>query len=144
NQVRNRIKDTIIREGLSMGAAFGGGFAGGVISAGFHWDNSRSFSENMGQLLEAGVTSGILGAQGALVMGNALKLGGKTYRMVFGKAPAELGRLGAVASEGDYVIVRPENAPLPQAKPIEAGPNQYSRVGGSDYYVSGEGKIFKK
>src|SRR5262249_29168224 len=41
-------------------------------------------------------------------------------------------------------IVRPENAPNPKGNPILADPQKFSQVGNSNYYVNGEGGIYRR
>src|SRR5262249_11778383 len=47
-------------------------------------------------------------------------------------------------AEGEWAIVRPENAPNPKGNPILADPQKFSRVGNSNYYVNGEGGIYRR
>src|SRR5262249_8251899 len=110
-EVQGGIKNIVMRQGVEMGAGFVGGFAGGASEAGMEWDPRLSFSENMSRVLEAGVMSGAMGAGGAFALGNVIKIGGKGFKLAFGKEAAGLGRMESVAIEGDNSIVRPEHAP---------------------------------
>src|SRR5262249_2441105 len=134
-EVQGGIKNIVMRQGVEMGAGFVGGFAGGASEAGMEWDTNLSFSENMSRVLEAGVMSGAMGAGGAFALGNVIKIGGKGFKLAFGKEAAGLGRMESVAIEGDNSIVRPEHAPLPKGRPVEVAPSELSRAGNSDYYV---------
>src|SRR5262249_31676268 len=143
-EVRKGIKNSIAREALSVTAASAGGAVGAVTESAFHWDGSRSASENLAQMLDAAAEGAIGGVKGALIFGNAMKIGGKAFHTVFGKEAANLGHLQAVAAEGEWAIVRPENAPNPKGKPILADPQKFSQVGNSNYYVNGEGGIYRR
>src|SRR5262249_13607339 len=100
-EVRSGIKNVVMRQGLEMGAGFVGGFAGGATGALIEWDPNLSFSDNMSRVFEAGLMSGAMGAGGAFVLGNTIKLLGKGYHAAFGKIPEGMGSMEAVALEGE-------------------------------------------
>jgi hypothetical protein len=140
------IPNALVREGLATGSGYVGGFAGGVTEAVFDWDSSKSFTDNMSQILEAGHEAAKGGAFGAFVIGNGLKLAGKGFhylRRTGAVHPPEGVAAVSVAEDGNYSVVRPENAPPPSGNPIDADAGNFERVGNSDYYLGRDGHVYK-
>src|SRR4030095_7585897 len=145
------VKNVGGKAALEVTTGYASGFVSGAVGAGFHLDPNLSFSENMANMLEAGHEAGKMGAIGALALGTVFKVAGHGWRFVksgfseaLGKEAGQLGRnLEQMAVDGEYAVFRPKNAKEPKGKLIPMESSELSRVGDSNFYVDGTGKIYQ-
>lgn len=149
-EVRSGMRKVITGAALDTGAGLAGGTAGGTVRGIFNWDGEKSFSENMSNIFDSAVTSGIYGAGGALVFSSAFKIAGAGWRKLRGAAPHAPGAMNEqelLAKEGDFAIVKDKNAPAPGGDPISVTPDalkgEFKKVGNSNYYVDGEANVYQ-
>lgn len=138
------------------GSGAAGGGMSGMVRGLTEWDMDKSFSENMDVVMQSTLMSGLSGGVGAGAFHTVFKVAGAGYRLATGKGgrvptaaeAAELGVKGEViATEGDFVLVRPKDAPAPQGEGIAVPPDQlksgYKQIGGGDYYVDNQMHFYK-